>query len=739
MAILSTKNLRRGGAVSTVTGRLSKFGFKFWFIPIMVVVLGVVGWWTRSAIEETLKDRIEQNLVTILDTEVKALEYWLESKRDAATVLADRSFIRGVGADLAAYVAQRGDSRAAVRGIVPNVELRDFLDTAMEQYGFSGYGFVTRNGVLLATYNSENNGVRFDPEQMPDVEAAFNGETRVSNPFRATFLESEGGSVQAGDAIMLVLAPVRDEDEQVILTLGFAINVDEFSSVLGIARAGETGETYAIDDAGVLLSNSRFEDTEFGLRDIGLLPEDTEVDSILNVEIRNPGGDMTKGFEPDTLRRAQPLTLAAASLVSGESGANVEGYPDYRGVPVVGAWRWLDRYEFGVITEQDYDEAYEAITTLRGIQMFLIGLLVVAGIAMMIESVVISRLGKKVTEAVMEARQLGQYTLDKKIGSGGMGEVYRASHAMLRRPTAVKLLRPDRASETDIARFEREVQLTAGLTHPNTIAIFDFGRTPDNVFYYAMEYLNGIDLQDLVDQAGPQDAGRVIYILQQACGSLSEAHGIGLIHRDIKPANIILCDRGGDFDVVKVVDFGIVKDIGSSVDTQLTQAGAFSGTPLYIAPETIRASDEVDARVDVYALGAVGYFLLTGRTIFPDDLSGVDILTRQLNEMPAAPSSISEVPVPGDLEQLVMRCLAKEPDERPASTAEMLDLLTELSDAGRWGRREAKRWWAVHTELAGFSTSGGDTADQSQTAKTMAIAMQERAEETVADEDQPAS
>ncbi|MGD8330127.1 MAG: serine/threonine protein kinase [Acidobacteriota bacterium] len=726
----SRGNVHRHGGLTTTTGRLAAMGFRFWFIPLLAVLIGGVGWWTRTEIEATLKERIEQNLVTILDTDVEALEFWLESKRDAALVLADRTTVRGLVTELVTAVQERGESPEALRTIAATAPLREYLSSAMEHYSFGGFGVISRSGLLLATANDAYTGLRFDVDQLALIEAAYRGEAGVSRPFHASFEVNDNAALPAGVPMMFVIAPVRDPSGEIISTLGFVIDVNEFSSVLEIARPGESGETYAFDRDGVLLSNSRFEDE---LRDIGLLPEDDAVHSVLNIAIRNPGGDLTRDFVPTVDRRAQPLTLAAAAAVSGEDGFNVDGYRDYRGVHVVGAWRWLDRYGFGVATEEDHTEAYAALNRLRSIQLGLVALVVLAAVAMVLESVVISRLGRKVSEAVEEARQLGQYTLEKKIGEGGMGAVYRARHAMLRRPTAIKLLRPDRAGETDIARFEREVQLTAKLTHPNTIAIYDFGRTPDNVFYYAMEYLHGINLQDLGEKTGPQPPGRVINVLQQACGSLAEAHGIGLIHRDIKPANIILCERGGSYDVVKVVDFGIVKDVGAHAEAQLTQAGAFSGTPLYIAPETIRASEDVDARVDVYALGAVGYYMLTGRPIFDDTLSAVDILTRQMTEIPPPPSRVVEVTIPAELEQIIMRCLAKDPDARPAGAAALLDELDALEDAGTWGAREARKWWAIHADLVGFSTTGGTTAEHSERGQTIAIDMQERDQTTAID------
>jgi hypothetical protein len=221
-------------------------------------------------------------------------------------------------------------------------------------------------------------------------------------------------------------------------------------------------------------------------------------------------------------------------------------------------------------------------------------------------------------QEVRDARRLGQYTLTEKLGQGGMGVVYRANHAMLRRPSAIKLLPPDRFGAEAVTRFEREVQLTAGLSHPNTIRVFDYGRTPEGIFYYVMEFLEGASLDEIVAEAGPLPPGRVIHILDQVAGALSEAHGVALIHRDIKPANIFLTQQGGVPDVAKVLDFGLVKRVsrtnGEDTTIQaLTNDDSFSGTPLYMAPEAITSPEQLDARTDLYSLGAVGYFLLTGQ------------------------------------------------------------------------------------------------------------------------------
>ena len=303
-----------------------------------------------------------------------------------------------------------------------------------------------------------------------------------------------------------------------------------------------------------------------------------------------------------------------------------------------------------------------------------------------------SRVIYGLTRRVREATELGQYMLEDKIGEGGMGVVYRARHALLRRPTAIKLLHADAAGEKAVARFEREVQITSALTHPNTIAIYDFGRTPEGVFYYAMEYLDGITLEDLVAHEGPQPPGRVAHLIKQVAGALAEAHSVRLIHRDIKPANLMLCARGTIPDFVKVLDFGLAKDFNRNGDPILSAAGAVLGTPLYMAPETILGAEVVDARADLYALGAVAYFLLAGRPPF-EGRTFIEICTKHVHAAPASLSEHHDSAASPALEALVLRCLAKAPADRPPSAAKLIEELEQCGDLAGWSVADARLWW----------------------------------------------
>ena len=349
------------------------------------------------------------------------------------------------------------------------------------------------------------------------------------------------------------------------------------------------------------------------------------------------------------------------------------------GLPATSLTVVTGSYWYAVQPAQALSPALHAVMT----GMWVLGAVVIATLA--------SHVIYGLRQEVREARRLGQYTLVEKIGQGGMGAVYRANHAMLRRPTAVKLITGDAASPERIQRFEREVQLTSQLTHPNTVSIFDYGRTPDGVFYYAMEYLDGLTLEDLVRIDGPQPAGRVVHIMRQVASALAEAHGLGLVHRDIKPGNVILVrERGGAADVAKVVDFGLVKEVDEAAG--LTREGRISGTPHYLSPEAIMTPAAVTSQSDLYSLGCVGYYLLTGQRVF-DGRTVVEVCNEHLSKAPTPPAERLGRPIPADLSAAIMACLEKRPADRPASAQALIDELDACRNVEPWTTDSARVWW----------------------------------------------
>ncbi|MCP4888092.1 MAG: serine/threonine protein kinase [Planctomycetaceae bacterium] len=699
---------------------------QIWLWPIAaVVILSVLGFFVRQSIESTIKDNVKSGLTAIVQMETEMLRKWFEVQESTTEALANDAHVRDL------IYAMIGTDQSKEEGVaLSEAELQRQIDKelgpALEAHGFIGYLLVNKSKQVVSSSYRSLDGQQDIPEYDGFLTRALGGETNVSNPFPSVvMLKSSDGKIRSGVPTMYACAPVRDESFQVIGALAVQIQPErEFTDILQLGRVGASGETYAFDSSGMMVSNSRFDDD---LILLGLLADQPGSRSMLQLPVRDPGDDMTAGFRPGVRRAELPLTKMAASAINEGEGVDVEGYRDYRGVMVIGAWIWMADHNLGVTTEVDVAQAFRPLVILQRAFLTVFTLLVVSAIAIFVFTIIVARLQFQAREAAIEAQQLGQYTLDQKLGEGAMGVVFKGHHSMLRRPTAIKLLSADKVNDASIARFEHEVQITCQLTHSNTIAIYDYGRTPEGVFYYAMEYLDGIDLQQLVDKYGAQSEARVIHILTQMCGSLFEAHSNGLVHRDIKPANVMLNRRGCEPDVIKVLDFGLVKAVDQT--GKGSNENTMAGTPLYMSPESIQAPMTVDASTDIYAVGAVGYFLLTGRPVF--EAKGMsELCQKHLEEVPVPPSARKGVKVSGQLEDVIMSCLEKSRAKRPQTARDVALLISKCQAAGTWTVEDGDRWWGRHGRA---STTSSDSASQSEAPvmeQTMEQAMEQTMEQT---------
>lgn len=688
---------------------------QLWIWPIVaIVLLASGGFWVRRAVESTMKETIGSGIRTLLKVETAMLESWFRTQEENAESLATQQEVRETVYELLALeeASEDVDASTKKRTATPALfaRLRKALAPGLQAHDYYGYFVVDKSQKILATTAEEMIGRQVPQEFGPTLKKVLDGETRVSNPFPSiTMMKDENDVLRTGVPTMFVCSPIRDASFQVVGALGLRIRPErEFRRMLGLGRIGDSGETYAINANALMVSNSRFDED---LILLGLIPDQKYAKSMLTVLIHDPGGDMTQGFHPKRRRSELPRTKAAeAAIEKKTSGWDADGYRDYRGVMVVGAWTWIEREELGLITEIDVAEAYRPLVILHRTFLGLLILLGLSSVAIFVFTVIVARLRREAQKAAIEAKQLGQYRLEKKLGSGGMGVVYRGTHAMLRRPTAIKMLDVDKVNEGSIQRFEREVQITCQLNHPNTVAIYDYGRTPEGVFYYAMEFLDGIDLQTLVDRYGPQPEARVIRILLQVCGSLFEAHTLGLVHRDVKPANVMLNRRGCESDVVKVLDFGLVKAVDDEKQSKLTNAESLTGTPLYLSPEGIQTPNAVDNRSDLYAVGAVGYFLLTGRPVF-NAQSIVELCQMHVSQTPVLPSQIMGRPISAELENALMACLEKSRYKRPTTARDLAHMIARSPAANGWTNDDAEAWWNRHERGGagglGTSNAGG--------------------------------
>lgn len=658
-------------------------------------VLGA-GFWLERIVESQLINGLQEDLTTLRDSNVATLREWMKSQERIATLTANEPEARETALELI-EVAESGELRSEALFFHPLQErLRTIVAPTIEYWEFEEF-ILLANDVVIASTNQKDLGRVLRPEARDQLQRLEGEGSILGRPQLHEDWDDERR------VAMWVASPIFDRLGRMRGAFAFRIDPSEaFTKLLQTSQYGQSGETYAFDAAGLMLSGSRF---EAQLRRAGLLKSGEG--SPLRVQVREPGVDLNQE-RATRLRWEGPLTEAVRGAISlAEGGAdlqvshNTTGYLAYRGVEVVGAWTWLADYEFGITTEIDRTEAYRSLSAIRNGTRALFLVLVIAALSLVVASRVISRLQKRAERG----ERLGQYTLLRKLGQGGMGAVYEARHALLRRPTAIKVIRPESIDDRTRARFEREVQATAQLCHPNTIAVYDYGRTREGVFYYAMEFLGGIDLHNLVVKVGPLPESRVRYILEQVLGSVAEAHESGMVHRDIKPPNIMLCQRGGIADLVKVLDFGLVKDVRA--DDGFTMENALTGTPHYMAPEAVTETDRVDGRTDLYAIGAVGYFLLVGRQLF-NGPSAMAVLTKQMSDAPPRPSHDSHYPVSVGFEAFLMRCLEKDQEERPASAREALRTLRGLPPQSEpWTQEVAQKWWDEHQDLIAQPQSMG--------------------------------
>lgn len=717
-----------------------------WIVPLLFAgLVAVFGWWGNSRLRQTIESQLKAELTTTLDANVTALDIWTTNQAKLATTLANEPKLR----ELAVRVLEN-PALATNTGRKPGdaselEELDSYVRPRLLTVGYGIAQLVNTNLVIVAS--SMRGRPRANPSVNEEHVAKFNelfasGQPVIITPFKPRRPGGPGSGrgprpdrnfeprrpmdepppvrpgrtndipggepppsaiarFRRGDlTLMQVAAPVRSDNGTIRGALALIIDPDaEFTRILSVARSGQSGETYAFDQQGLMVSRSRFDDQ---LKKLGLIEDREGASSALSLRLSDPGSDLPKSIAPEELASAtRPLILIVSNAVAGGAGVDVVPARDYRGVPVVGAWRWLPQHGFGVATQIDAEEAFRPLRVVKLLFLMLFLLLVLCATAMFLFSYSNVVWRRRLSEAELKLKQLGQYTLEEKIGEGGMGVVYRARHALMRRDTAVKLLLPDRADPESIQRFEREVCLTCQLTHPNTIQVFDYGHTPDGIFYYAMEYLRGLNLHDLIARYGPQPEGRVIYILKHICDALAEAHALGLVHRDIKPANVFLCNRGGLPDFVKVLDFGLVREYrnGGPDSKQTARERGAEGTPSFMPPEAIKGSASTDPRSDLYSVGALGYCLLTGKYVFSAD-SLPDLYQKHLNEPPIPPTQRTTNPISPPLEQLILRCLAKDPNLRPQSAVELRSALDACPGATDWGIDLRTVWWNRHHEQA---------------------------------------
>ena len=675
------------------------------------VLLVAIGAASYLGVKRALLELRAASLAALRDAKAQGLEIWMEQRIASAERWAKQPQVRATAARMLAEHGVAG-ARSAGCDSPEAKSMQEALRPGMHDRGFVTYELIDRSGTILASDLPEYCGLNVRAATfLARVEGAYSGRTMFVRPILEKDRLIIAPPSRIGGPFVWVAVPVHAADGTIVaaLVLGEPATT-RFTTLLSAPGLEQTDEAYAFDERAVMLTESRHFDK---ILEAGILKDPGRPASALNVDLRDPGGDLLRGFHPSdeipALNRTRIVLLALAAsskpASADKQGIVLDPYRNYRGAEVVGAWRWLDRYDMAVALEIESDEAFAPLRTLdRGFAIVL-GLAIAVGIGVLITIVSAWRHRRRTGTL----RRIGRYTLIRRIGEGGMAQIYLARHALLKRPIAIKVLKRQ-ASDELLKRFEREAQLASQLAHPNIVDIFDYGHTAGGEFYYAMEYVDGITLSELVALDGPLPVGRIVYFVRQLCSALYRAHQQGLIHRDIKPENIMACTRGGECDVIKVLDFGLVKSLAEDVTRDITRSlQHVLGTPVYMSPERFSNPGAADIRADIYAIGAVTYLLAAGKRLF-EGTAGDDLQFQILHSAPSRPSTVRGSPLPAGLEELILACLAKNPGDRPQSVHSLIERLRDLAMDHPWSHREAEDWWTDHASRPGAFADGAAAA-----------------------------
>lgn len=650
-------------------------------LPFLLAALWLARW-SHQRIEGSLRGLVEHRLDNEIDLRLHEFEDWETEKLEQAVRWVGSAQVRQIVSGLVANVQNLTDEDL-VAELKKSTAARE-LQSALNELAGRPVKFAVwdRRMYTLADWNQEKN---------PQVLGAFvtmegaNTLARVLKDRPAMYLPylskpiSVGFRSSGSSPVLSIFVPVHDDSHRAIAVMmlrGYGLE-DEYAQLIEEWNLEPDQEFYLVSREGAMLTPSRFS------LDAVELSYKKKTSGTQLPWVRDPGVDLLDGQTPKSAPSTWPETVLAREAKSRTNGSSITGYRNYVGRKVVGTWRWIPQHGAALAHEIDYESSFSALGIIRWSSL---GTASVLG-ASLLAFFCYTAFTRSSSRRLRDISEVGPYQMQEVIGEGGMGRVYLAEHALLCRQSAVKVLVKGENDLSNISRFEREVQLASQLTHPNTIAIYDFGRNKDGIFYYAMEYINGAHLGQLIEFTGPLPPGRCIYVLRQLCRALQEAHQAGVVHRDIKPQNIMVCNRGGEPDFVKLFDYGLVKAFAPGVSHTVSQTEVVVGTPRFMAPERLNSPWLADPRVDVYSVGALAYFLLTGQ---------LPPLVSPSEGMESEQPGVETIDLPAEVVEfggLLSICMSVEPSTRPSSMTSLLSELETLSEQFPWSREDSLQWW----------------------------------------------
>ncbi len=647
-----------------------------WLWLAALLPTALVGWRTYNQVESTMHQSVRAELQGIADSVAFASQQFLADKAQLV-----QSWSRQPG--IQAAIEQLAEESGSDPGASAISEPAERIRTQLQQLsGFDGVEFVVWNNayriIALSKGDQSQLGQAVIPRDAANLTRALSGETVLFGPSRLA---------NQAKPMMAIIVPITDSTGRVIAALQVdGINIyDDFNRVfMNVSLAGEL-DAYAVNEDGVMVTDSP---RALAMAAMNQLDVDrNEVAAALRVA--DPGIELNTNNVGSFQRSTSPLTVAVAEATNGGSNVRIAPYKNYAGIDVVGAWRWHPDWSLGVIIERDADVVFAPAKIVR------YGFVLLGSVLFLTAFAAAARIASTSTAEHAAIHPLSRYEIQEELGSGGMGVVYRARHRQLGRDAALKVLSGDRRHKEDRLRFDREARLAASLSNPHSVMIYDYGQSEDGEAYCVMELLKGLTLQQVVARSGFQPVGRTLSIISQMCDALAEAHSLNLLHRDIKPQNVMLSLDASVGDWAVVFDYGLAKPLSPVSGVYQTSETLWSGTPMYMSPERFRDPNAMDPRSDLYSVGCVAYYLLSGRAPFIE-CDPESMFALILSEQPISIAIHRNEPIPADVNQVVMKCMAKHADDRFASINELSRVIDQLRIQYPWSVDEARVWWKLH-------------------------------------------
>lgn len=644
-----------------------------WLWLAALLPTALVGWWTYSQVESTLQQSVRTELQGIADSVALSSQRFLTDKAQLVGSWARQPSIK--------TSIEQLSKRSPEDQLDPKWDqLSEEIRMQLKQLsGFESVEFTVWNQsyrmIASSSEAASQIGTPVAPQSAASLNRVMSGETVLLGPERVADQYTPA---------MSILVPITDPNERVIAALqvqGIKLYNDFNRMFINVALAGGL-DAYAINNDGVMITDSPH--ARAMAADQRLDVQQNQVAAVLRVA--DPGSEIDSDNVESVQRSLCPLTIAAAGVINRASSVRIDPYKNYAGVDVVGAWRWNSDWNLGIVIERDANDVFAPTRIVR------FGFVLLGSLLFFTAFMAATRIASTSTAERAAIHPLSRYEVLGELGSGGMGIVYRARHRQLGRDAALKVLGGDRRQKEDRLRFDREARLAASLSNPHSVMIYDYGQSENGEAFCVMELLKGLTLQEVVDRSGCQPIGRALCIVSQMCDALTEAHNLNLLHRDIKPQNVMLSLDASVGDWAVVFDYGLAKPLEPVSGVYQTSEALWSGTPMYMSPERFRDPALMDPRSDIYSIGCVAYYLLSGRAPFIE-CDPESLFALVLTEQPISISVHRNESVPAEINEIVLKCMAKRAEDRFESVAELSRMIDQLRVKYAWTIDEAKVWW----------------------------------------------